>query len=90
MLEQGFYQYIRKVELKRERISSFREYPFLLKAIRVLDEIELHPNVTFFVGENGSGKSTLLEAIAVAYGFNAEGGSKNFNFATNETHSLLL
>lgn len=89
MIEQGFYQYIRKVELKREQISSFREYPFLLKAIRVLDEIELHPNVTFFVGENGSGKSTLLEAIAVAYGFNAEGGSKNFNFATNETHSLL-
>ncbi len=46
-------------------------------------------NVTFFVGENGTGKSTLLEAIAVAYGFNAEGGSVNFNFSTNETHSEL-
>lgn len=45
--------------------------------------------VTFFVGENGTGKSTLLEAIAVAYGFNAEGGSKNFTFSTNETHSEL-
>jgi predicted ATPase len=32
--------------------------------------------VTFFVGENGSGKSTLLEAIAVASGFNPEGGTK--------------
>ena len=47
-------------------------------------------NVTFFVGENGTGKSTLLEAIAVAYGFNAEGGSKNFTFSTNATHSELF
>lgn len=46
-------------------------------------------NVTFFVGENGTGKSTLLEALAVAYGFNAEGGSKNFTFSTNITHSEL-
>lgn len=89
MLEQGFYQYIRKIELKREQIYSFEQYPFSLKAIKKLDEIELHPNVTFFIGENGSGKSTLLEAIAVAYGFNAEGGSKNFNFSTKETHSSL-
>ncbi|MBQ8387585.1 MAG: AAA family ATPase [Clostridia bacterium] len=46
--------------------------------------------VTFFVGENGTGKSTLLEAIAVAFGFNAEGGSRNFNFATASTHSELF
>ncbi len=45
--------------------------------------------VTFFVGENGTGKSTLLEAIAVAWGFNPEGGTKNFHFSTNETHSGL-
>jgi predicted ATPase len=45
--------------------------------------------VTFFIGENGTGKSTLLEAIAVCAGFNAEGGSRNFRFATRETHSPL-
>lgn len=45
--------------------------------------------VTFFVGENGSGKSTLLEAIAVAAGFNAEGGSRDFVFSTRQTHSEL-
>ena len=45
--------------------------------------------VTFFVGENGTGKSTLLEAIAVAYGFNAEGGTRNFSFSTTATHSEL-
>jgi predicted ATPase len=27
-----------------------------------LDALELHPEVTFLVGENGSGKSTLLAA----------------------------
>lgn len=47
-----------------------------------------HP-VTFFVGENGTGKSTLLEAIAVAYGFNPEGGTRNFRFSTCATHAEL-
>lgn len=57
----------------------------------MLDGNELHFDnpVTFLIGENGSGKSTLLEAIAVAYGFNAEGGSKFFNFSTNNSHSDL-
>ena len=43
-------------------------------------QLSFTSNITFFVGENGTGKSTLLEAIAVAYGFNAEGGSRNFTF----------
>jgi len=51
--------------------------------------IKFNSPVTFFVGENGTGKSTLLEAVAVAYGFNGEGGSRNFSFSTNETHSEL-
>ena len=45
--------------------------------------------VTFLVGENGTGKSTLLEAVAVACGFNAEGGTRNFSFSTRDTHSPL-
>lgn len=45
--------------------------------------------IIFLVGENGSGKSTLLEAIAVAYGFNPEGGTKNYSFSTYESHSEL-
>ena len=52
-------------------------------------ELSFSSPVTFFVGENGTGKSTLLEAIAVAFGFNAEGGSLNFTFSTNDTHSPL-
>ncbi|MBQ4611316.1 MAG: AAA family ATPase [Clostridia bacterium] len=54
-----------------------------------MGELELSRPVTFFIGENGTGKSTLLEAIAVAAGFNAEGGSRDFSFATRRTHSEL-
>ncbi|MEE1946985.1 AAA family ATPase [Pedobacter sp. KR3-3] len=54
-----------------------------------MDKLKIHPEVTFFIGENGMGKSTLIEAIAVASGFNAEGGSKNFNFGTRASHSSL-
>lgn len=64
-------------------------YPFQIPAIRTLRELKFRKPVTFIVGENGSGKSTLVEAIAVNAGFNAEGGSRNFNFSTNETHSQL-
>lgn len=81
--------YLRKMELLRERVPSFREYPFNLDAVRALKTIEFHPKVTFFVGENGVGKSTLIEAVAVALGFNPEGGTINFTFETARTHSEL-
>ena len=64
-------------------------YPFSIPAIRALTTLELDPDVTIFAGENGSGKSTLIEAIAVAAGFNAEGGSRNMRHATRESHSPL-
>ena len=66
-------------------------YPFDLPVVKALREspIEFHPKVTYLVGENGTGKSTLLEAIAVALGFNAEGGTTNLKFSTRDTHSDL-
>lgn len=82
-------QYILEVKLKREDVYSFDEYPFCLDSVRNLSVLNLHPKVTFIIGENGSGKSTLLEAIAVAWGFNPEGGTKNFRFGTFESHSCL-
>ena len=82
-------QFLLSAELRGEKVPSFSVYPFSLPAIRELKKIEFHPKVTFIVGENGTGKSTLLEAIAVAWGFNPEGGSKNFNFSTRSSHSTL-
>ena len=75
-------QYIRSIELNRQKVESFDRYPFNLPAIRTLTKLEIHPSVTHIVGENGSGKSTVLEAIAVAMGFNPEGGTKNNRFST--------
>jgi predicted ATPase len=82
-------QFVSRISLKTELIDSFDAYPLNLPAVRNLDAIELHPRVTFFVGENGSGKSTLLEALAVSLGFNPEGGTKNFRFDTRSSHSNL-
>ncbi|CAM4036672.1 AAA family ATPase [Bacillus manliponensis] len=83
------YSYLKEVALKKEDIYSFSSYPFSLPVIQSLDSLSFHPKVTYIIGENGTGKSTLLEAIAVASGFNAEGGTKNFNFSTHDSHSSL-
>ena len=65
--------------------SYLREIP----AIAGMENLSFHKNVTFFVGENATGKSTLLEAIAVAYGFNPEGGTMNYRFSTWDDVSVL-
>jgi predicted ATPase len=82
-------QYIRYITLDREKIINPKQYPFDLPVMKGLDKLYFHKDVTFIVGENGTGKSTLLEAIAVAYRFNPEGRTKNFNFSTKDSHSNL-
>ena len=81
--------YISEIILEKPKDADDSVYPFSLPVVRNLNRLELTNNITFFVGENGTGKSTLLEAIAVNYGFNPEGGSKNFSFSTMPTHSEL-
>lgn len=80
--------FLLKVLLKREQTYDRTAYPFCIPAVQALDGLAL-ANVTYFVGENGSGKSTILEAVAVAAGFNAEGGTSNFSFSTQATESPL-
>ncbi|MBQ3632508.1 MAG: AAA family ATPase [Prevotella sp.] len=76
--------------IRNEHVPSVDDsYPFNLPIVRNLKVLEFSKSVTYIVGDNGSGKSTLLEAIANLLGLNAEGGSKNFNFRTQETHSNL-
>lgn len=81
--------YLQEIQKRMDKIERPDEYPFCLPAVQALRTLALDAPVSFFVGENGSGKSTLLEAIAVAWGFNPEGGSRNFAFSTYDSHSPL-
>jgi len=65
-------------------------HPYNIPSIAKLNELTFGKSITFIVGENGSGKSTLIEAIAINAGFNPEGGTRNFNFKTKESHSSLF
>jgi predicted ATPase len=71
------------------KVPNRDAFPFCLPAIRDLNMLEFEAPVTFLAGDNGSGKSTLIEAIAIALGFNVEGGTRNFNFATRPSESQL-
>ena len=67
------------------------EWPFTLEPVAQLlrDGLELKPGVTFLVGENGSGKSTIVEAVAMAYGFDPEGGTRYTKRSTYASESPL-
>ena len=83
-------EYLSGVKLRRELPEG--SYLRRLPPVRYLmagNELLFDRPMTFLVGENGSGKSTLLEAVAVACVFHPEGGTRNFRFATRETHSEL-
>ena len=74
-------QYLLSIRIK-PGISLEKGYPFSIPVVQNLihrKELSLSAPVTFLVGENGTGKSTLLEAIAIAYGFNPEGGNAQFS-----------
>ena len=80
--------YISRARIRWEEVeeeSYLRDIP----AIAQISEIEFHRPVTLLAGENGTGKSTLLEALAVAAGFNPEGGTRNYSFSTYDSHSEL-
>ena len=80
--------FIRGLRIDKDEIpkdSYLKEIP----SLKDLDSLEFHRNVTFFAGENGTGKSTLLEAMAIACGFNPEGGTRNYAFSSYDSHSDL-
>ena len=81
-------QFIRSVLIDWRRVQP-GSYLHSIPSLSGVEQIDFSSPVTFFVGENGSGKSTLLEAIAVAYGFNPEGGTRNYHFSTYDSHSEL-
>lgn len=80
--------FLQQIRINWDQIEQ-ESYLRGIDAIREVEQIPLTNPVTFFVGENGSGKSTLLEALAIASGFNPEGGTRNYSFSTYDSHSEL-
>ena len=81
--------FIKSVRFIDEENIAWDRYPFNIPAVARLPEVSLNQPMTIFVGENGTGKSTIIEGLAAMLGINAEGGTKNYNFKTVQTHSLL-
>ncbi len=81
--------YLKTITLKSEQIEDTGQYPFNIPALKNMEEISFHPDVTFIVGENGSGKSTLIEAIALSQGLSPEGGTINMQIETHKNTSPL-
>ncbi|WOX55730.1 MULTISPECIES: AAA family ATPase [unclassified Methanoculleus] len=82
--------YVTGIKLAKDIPSDNYLYDLpVIKHLQDMEELPISKHVTFFVGENGIGKSTLIEAIAVSMGFNPEGGTINFNFSTEDSHSEL-
>lgn len=79
-------QFIRQVKLDQIDDTA---YPFSIPAVKDIEKLDFSNQVTFLIGENGSGKSTIIESIAVAAGFNAEGGTKNYSFSSQYSTSSL-
>ena len=81
---------LRRVERDPAAAVDVTGWPGALPAVTQLlrDGLELGP-ATVLVGDNGTGKSTLVEAIAMAYGLNAEGGSTHARHGTRASESPL-
>jgi predicted ATPase len=82
--------FVRQVRLDPNTDTG--RYPFTLPVVQHLSRaggLDLDRPVTFLVGDNGTGKSTLIEALSVAAGFNAEGGSQSLP-VHHPTHRVEL
>jgi predicted ATPase len=84
-------RFVEYMQIRWEEIeeSARERYPYSLPAVKGLERLDFSEGCTFFIGENGTGKSTVLEAIAVALGFSAEGGTTGHMFHTHDTHTNL-
>jgi predicted ATPase len=81
--------YLQRIRIDWDGVREPDKYPFSIPAVKALTELDFHRDVTFVIGENGSGKSTLVEAIALAMGFGAEGGTKNVKLQSASDTSQL-
>ena len=79
--------YLHRVELLHDEVPDFGIYPFCLDAVRLLSNCI--PRSAFSSARMARASRRSWKAIAVAWGFNAEGGSRNVHFDTRRSHSPL-
>lgn len=80
---------VRHVQAASDADVDESSWPGNIPAVRQLLEGTDFGSLTILVGENGSGKSTVIEAIALAFGLSAEGGSTGARHRTRQTESEL-
>jgi predicted ATPase len=82
---------VRRIAANEHAPTGTDAWPASVPAVAQLlrEGLDLPPGATVLVGENGSGKSTLVEAIAMAFGLAAEGGTRNVQDGTRSTESPL-
>lgn len=81
---------VRRVRRALDATLPPDQWPVTLAPVRHLLEHGLDlDRITVLVGENGTGKSTLVEAIAMAFGLPAEGGSTGARHRTYASESPL-
>ena len=81
--------YLKEIAFKRNDVPGFEEYPFNIAAVRKLDVLSFHPDVTFLVGENGTGKSTLIEAIAIVMGLALKAARGTFSLPQPKPYGAI-
>ena len=81
--------YLQSISARFGADIDLERHPYNVPAVRSLAAIDFHADVTFFIGENGAGKSTVLEAIALALGFNMEGGTKGVQLNSAQQRTPL-
>lgn len=79
-----------RIDARPDAPREGSSWPYSIPAVAQLlrDGLELD-DVTILVGENGTGKSTIVEAVAMAFGLNAEGGSVGARHTTWDSESPL-
>jgi predicted ATPase len=87
----GDRRLVRRVVGRASSEADLASWPGSIPAVAQLlrDGLDLPAGITFLVGENGTGKSTLIEAIAVAFGLAAEGGTPYLQAGTRASESPL-
>jgi predicted ATPase len=84
---------VSRVSVEGELVSDAErgQWPFDIPCVAAIarDGLELARPVTFLVGENGSGKSTVVEAVAEAFGLDAQGGRAGRKYGNNRGKTPL-